>query len=354
LRFNLEEIFDKNDDGKSPFLTIAIPTYNRSLDLDRCLSQLCNQLAENDSRVEVLISDNYSTDNTEEIVSRYALKFSYIRYLKNKKNVGPDKNFAQCFSRSRGKYIWLFGDDDILLDGAVDKILSILQSDEYGVVFLNTYIYKTDYRNEATKKYGRHYIIYEDLGAFIKKVHYNLAFISSNIVNKSLVDDEMNIENLFYTNLVQLYWTFSALFRSTKNVYVEECLFAAKLSEFRDYKLSAVFGANFEKIIGLFTEKGIDQRYFAIIRKKLLSSYLPAHIVRNRRGLIGLKKENYFRVFYSMYHTDPYFWIFILPAIVLPARIAYFLFSLVKSGREGYLASQSYMRRIKRSILIRK
>jgi abequosyltransferase len=330
-----------NNKIKRPFFTIAIPTYNRALYLDKCLSQICKQLNEKDSLVEVLISNNNSSDGTEEVVSRYISIYPNIQYVKNRENIGPDKNFVQCFNMSRGKYVLLFGDDDILLDGAIERILEILLDDEYGIVYLNSYLFENDYHKGRAKKYARGYIVYNDIEKFIKRVHYYFAFISGNIFNKSLVDKDVDCEEFLNTNLVQLCWTFSALFNSQKNAYVQECLFATQLSESREYKLSEVFGNNFKKIGDIFTRRGINRRYFKIIEKKILISYLPAHIIRSRKGIIDLKSENYFSAFYPNYHNNLYFWIFIVPAIFLPRSIAYFLFSVVKKSRDIVFAIKS-------------
>ena len=66
-----------------PLLTIAIPTYNRASYLDLCLSRIFNQLSKKEPLVEVLISNNNSSDNTEEIVNRYVSQGLTVSYIKN-------------------------------------------------------------------------------------------------------------------------------------------------------------------------------------------------------------------------------------------------------------------------------
>src|SRR5881227_721237 len=109
----------------SPLLTLAIPTYNRSGCLRRLLEMLAPQLA-GQNCVELLISDNASTDDTPAIlesICRAGLKFRLIR---NDVNIGPDGNFEQCFTQATGKYVWIFGDDDVIVPDGLSIILNVL------------------------------------------------------------------------------------------------------------------------------------------------------------------------------------------------------------------------------------
>jgi abequosyltransferase len=326
---------------KQPLLTIAIPTYNRASLLDRCLSQLCKQLRGKGGEVELIISNNASSDGTEEIVKKYLASGAGIKYVRNGANIGPDNNFIQCFKMARGKYVLLFGDDDIFLDGAIGKIIDLLQKDNYGIVYLNSYPFLKDPVSERTKASARGFLVYTDTLKFIKKAHYFLTFISGNIVNKTRVDPGLNFESFVSTNLIQLSWTLSALFNSEKNAYVAECLFATQLSDARTYRLSQVFGRNFNQVARIFLNQGVDEKFFQAIHRKLVSNYFPANIVRQRKGMIDLEPEDYFRSLYPLYGQYLSFWIFTCPAIYLPLPAAYFLFATVQKMRECFLSFRS-------------
>ena len=71
-------------------LTIAIPTYNRKDLLERCLNSIIPQM---DKDIEIFISDNASSDGTEEMV-REKFNYPFIRYRKNEENIGSDRNFT--------------------------------------------------------------------------------------------------------------------------------------------------------------------------------------------------------------------------------------------------------------------
>ena len=84
-----------------PLLTIAIPTYNRSEYLKRSLENIITQILEVDNfgeSIELVVSDNCSTDNTAEVIKNLSSKYSFIKYNKNDENFGSDKNFLKCLS----------------------------------------------------------------------------------------------------------------------------------------------------------------------------------------------------------------------------------------------------------------
>src|SRR4051812_41815877 len=114
----------------SKLLTIAIPTYNRANYLDINLNQLARNLRqlENAAEVEIIVSDNASTDNTAQVVNKYIEQGIKINYHRNSTNTGFDGNFNQCISKATGKYFWLFGDDDLLFNNSLTKVIRILKN----------------------------------------------------------------------------------------------------------------------------------------------------------------------------------------------------------------------------------
>ena len=112
-----------------PLLTIAVPTYNRAWCLRELLPLLVDQLTD-EPRIELLISDNASSDDTPSVVGEAAAQGLRARYIRNDQNVGPDANFLQCFEQARGKYVWLFSDDDLIVPGGLAKILKYCEAAE--------------------------------------------------------------------------------------------------------------------------------------------------------------------------------------------------------------------------------
>lgn len=93
-------------------LTIAIPTYNRAQMLEKALLAIEKQY---DECVEVLVCDDVSSDNTQEIVVNMQKKLP-IHYIRNEVNLGYERNFLQCYRRANGKYVFLMSDHDFIID----------------------------------------------------------------------------------------------------------------------------------------------------------------------------------------------------------------------------------------------
>src|SRR3989338_1230122 len=95
--------------GDLPLISIGLPVYNSAYTLPRVLDSLLSQTYRN---LELIISDNASSDETPILVAEYAKKDSRIRYIRRGENLGSVNNFFLVFSEARGKYfMWAAGDD---------------------------------------------------------------------------------------------------------------------------------------------------------------------------------------------------------------------------------------------------
>jgi len=91
-------------------VTIAIPTYNRA---DRFLRPAIEcALSQTWPELEVIVSDNCSTDDTTEVVRSY--DDPRLRYVRQDANIGANNNFNFCVANATGAYFLLFHDDDAI------------------------------------------------------------------------------------------------------------------------------------------------------------------------------------------------------------------------------------------------
>src|SRR5262249_42879043 len=72
--------------------------------------------------VEVVVCDNASTDETPDVVGAYRGTPNF-RFFRNAANVGMLGNLGTTARASTGAFVWLLGDDDLLVDGAVENVL---------------------------------------------------------------------------------------------------------------------------------------------------------------------------------------------------------------------------------------
>lgn len=127
--------------SKKYILTIGIPTFNGEKTIRDTLGSLVNQfdnfLLKN---VEVLISNNKSTDNTMQIVNEYVTLFpDNIRVVTNERDdLKLDGNLINLFNHAKGQYLWILSDDDAFESNSLLKVLNIIENySNLGVIFTN-------------------------------------------------------------------------------------------------------------------------------------------------------------------------------------------------------------------------
>lgn len=128
----------KDSEIKCKLLSIYIPTYNREKYISRQLRFLLEEFKYiNQEQIEVIINDNCSTDNTKAVVEQ-VIKGTNIIYHRNGSNLGIGGNMYAAAQYATGKYLWIIGDDDILLPGIVKRVVTVLDSNKnIGYMFLN-------------------------------------------------------------------------------------------------------------------------------------------------------------------------------------------------------------------------
>lgn len=109
-----------------PKVSIGIPVYNSQAYLAEALDSLLGQTFED---FEIIICDNASSDDTEEICRRYAATDSRIRYFRNPTNIGGIKNHNLCFKQASGAYFKWNGSDDNCLPTYLEKCVAVLDND---------------------------------------------------------------------------------------------------------------------------------------------------------------------------------------------------------------------------------
>ena len=109
-----------------PLLSLCIPTYNRSQYLKKCIDSIICQQEFLDGKVEIVISDNASEDDTREVVEAYLKRFGNIFYYRNEMNV-RDKNFPIVLSEAHGVLRRLCNDTLLFLPGALSEMCAVVE-----------------------------------------------------------------------------------------------------------------------------------------------------------------------------------------------------------------------------------
>lgn len=109
---------------KSPLITIAMATYNGDKYLKKQLDSIYAQTYKN---IEVIVTDDCSTDSTIDILKEYKEKYG-LQYFVNEQNLGFVKNFERAISLCEGEYIALADQDDIWEKNKLEELLGEIGS----------------------------------------------------------------------------------------------------------------------------------------------------------------------------------------------------------------------------------
>lgn len=112
----------------NPLLSIVIPTYNRAEFLDNCLKfHIPLARAHN---IQLVISDNASTDNTPDVLNKRTEEYPLIRYYRNESNVGPEQNFELALKYPGTQYVWLLGDTYRIPSAGISYVLNLIADND--------------------------------------------------------------------------------------------------------------------------------------------------------------------------------------------------------------------------------
>lgn len=106
-------------------LSFCIPTYNRVPFLAQAVDSIVSQEGYGEG-VEIVISDNASTDDTPSFVESLKKKYPSITSYRSSINTGGDENLIHVINLARGEFCWYLGDDDMLAPGTLKRLLEEL------------------------------------------------------------------------------------------------------------------------------------------------------------------------------------------------------------------------------------
>jgi glycosyltransferase involved in cell wall biosynthesis len=305
---------------KQPLLTIAIPTWNRSFFLEQLLDQLYRELEGCDpNSVEVLVSDNFSSDNTSVVIEQVINKGLKLRYIRNNENIGSDANIAQCFNLATGKYVLILGDDDLFVDGALSFLLHQLKSELYGVVCLRPYGFNKDFRQEQPGSGGTERV-YMDAGSFLAVIGSLMTLISACVVHKAIIP-AVDARNFCGENLVQVHLVIRAALASEQNLFLNKYLIACKRNNSGGYDFSEVFVENLGSILDSYQGLSLSKKAILAIETRLMIGYLPYYLFKQRLVGSGDIVATYDR-FHKRYKGRWCFYLWIYPILKWPRLLA--------------------------------
>jgi glycosyltransferase involved in cell wall biosynthesis len=141
---------DSETGNPIPRLSIVIATRNRASYLAETLK---NIVGDGGGRVEIVVVDGASSDDTERVVGELAGRHPEIRYFREQTNSGVDGDYDKGVAYARTEYCWLLSDDDLLVAGAVDTVLQALAtSGQPDIVVANAGVWSADMSQQLSPR----------------------------------------------------------------------------------------------------------------------------------------------------------------------------------------------------------
>lgn len=121
-------------------LSICIATRNRAAFIGETLHSIIQQSTD---EVEIVVLDGASTDATPIIVAQFAERYPRLRYVRQERNGGVDRDYDLAVVSAGGDYCWLMSDDDILRPGAIHRVLEVIETG-YSLIIVNAELRNLD------------------------------------------------------------------------------------------------------------------------------------------------------------------------------------------------------------------
>lgn len=346
-----------------PLLSICIPTFNRAPFLAELLEALLPQLTPprppDQPDVELVISDNASTDATAAVIAGFVARGLPLRSSRNAENLGADENFLRCHALARGRYLWLLGDDDLPMPNAIPQLLSLLEQGErtggYDLVYLSSFgfagsLLAAPSQAELQDRLGRFAEIVTDGEYLLEKVNALIGLISVVIINRDRLSATPHppLDQLRNTNLLQVGWSFPLLHQRCRVLYVWQRLLGYRHFNSGGWGICEVFGVRLDRLARQYFQN--EPALARALMNGVLRYWMPDSIMLARRGHEqAMDREDILATLRPVFSKNWRFWLCVVPVARLPlplARVAHALLRAINGvTRIGQAVLRHWLRR---------
>ena len=326
----------------NPLLTIAVPTYNGEKTIRSMLDILLPQITE---EVEVLFSDNCSTDATPQIIQEYRKRYPFIRCISNTKNIGADGNFLQCMLEAKGKFVMLISDDDILTEQSVNRIVSFLRENpDVSCAYLDSVAFRDHYQGIAScHSYEKLKPVEKSFCTTDKNVFFDyckrlFGFTSSYIWSTERIHGIDNPQQYFDTYFLQAYILVLCTNRADDKLglIAGPCVAVGEYGIIGNYDMAQVEGIYYNKMMEFAIKNGYP-------RKAMEDFYVwkIIHLCRNsiiKERAVGVKKTSVKNIFKATWRY-PKAWV-LYPLLLLPPGVCLLILKAIRKKQGRAFTSQ--------------
>ena len=291
-------------------LSICIPTYNHTKDLAAMLKNLVSLPSFADD-IEIVISDNTSTDATQSVAERFAAEHpGKISYFRNTENVW-DANFGLALSRGTGKFLKLANDTLLFSEAGlrqmIDAVRRYTDTDNPPVLFFSN----------QSKQPAQ--VTCDSLDAFVREASFQSTWIGSFGIWKTDFDKLPDFGRMSKLQLSQLDVLCQTI-ADRKRAEIFNFKFADPYPRPNkgDYNLTQIFGVNYFTILSPYTATGdLSSKALLLERRRMLRNHLlPFYLTYSH----AFNASGYITKLFKSYKTDPIYWL-ALPFVTLTTLI---------------------------------
>jgi glycosyltransferase involved in cell wall biosynthesis len=325
-------------------LTIAIPTYNRAAFLRQALNSVITQMADLEDLVDIVVCDNASTDGTMELMHEYCSHYQYVSYIRNEENTGIDRNIHRCTTVGRGQYVHILSDDDILLPGAINKILGIIEKYQPSFLFLNGGWFEGEYTpghklenifNESDD------ILFWDKSAFVEKLGIWATFVSSFVLHRASWQRIDKPECYFGTDIYLSYALYDVIAKSPERakIFVGNRMVAVRGHYSGNYRMFFALAYQWRKLLLEYAPAlGFDAVTMRRIQRRSTVHDTLRRAFAVRLNAVCKISWQEFKYIFKATFDHPVAWFAIYPILILPMPVLRLLKLMLNClrGREPY------------------
>jgi len=312
----------------APIISIAIPTYNRSRRLKDSLTRLSAHPEIFEDWVEIVISDNASTDDTPQVVIEFSNHTGKaICYKRNASNVGIDGNIHAVSRLATGKFLLLMSDDDHLLSGALSYLRKLAASTpDLLFCFVNGGSFSGSYDPRERLPYivkVDNTLVTRDPNELLRTIGVWSTFVSSFFVERKAWIEVPSPESFVGSDIYLTHILFRLLAegRGRTCIVTAEQWLAARSEYTGSYRVVHAFGYSLLKLLTQDASKiGLDGQAMRQIKLSVIRNVLPTKVMETRLGRAKLQSLSYQELKALLRYTwwEPLAWCYLLPAALLP------------------------------------
>ncbi|HEY4032172.1 MAG TPA: glycosyltransferase family 2 protein [Caulobacteraceae bacterium] len=129
-----------------PVLSVVMLTWRRPKEMTEAVVSIADQIhGELASKVEIIVTDNASGHETAAALKQLAANYASVNYMIHARDEGGQFQIYAAPNRARGRWTWVFGDDDALDAGGLEPIVELLEREQPDFLTLNRQVWNQDF-----------------------------------------------------------------------------------------------------------------------------------------------------------------------------------------------------------------